>query len=130
MALVYDTFQGINILVPGKRGQRPGTPTTEQVEQYSGIDGGREIFHGRDPREILLTGFAMQVTSAALYTAEALIQEYIGSVGALVHYSGGTSTTYLYCLLKNFFLAGELMWEVGTNYPCSFAYARLRQISW
>ena len=113
MALVCDTFDGINIIIAGAQNALPGTPQVTQEEKLPGIDGTRAIQHGRSGRIIEIRGFVTAADAATLLAAEAAIQEMIGYVATLVRYMAGSSNTYPYCRLLDYYTFGPFGYEPG-----------------
>jgi len=107
MTLTYDTFAGVNILVPTRGVPNPGTPQEVQIERVPGCEGTISIMHGRGGRRIQLVGFAVAQSGALLLAREAAIKQMIGATGTLVHWLAGCATAYAYCRMENYYLTGD-----------------------
>ena len=130
MALIYDTFGGVNVIIAGNRNRMPGTPQVVQEEKFPGLDGARGIHHGTAPREIAITGFFTQTNVANLLAGEIVVQALIGTAATLVRNVGGATVNYGYCRLVQFYTAGPIGTEPGTGVKDRAAFALFRQEVW
>jgi len=130
MALTYDTFRGVNVLVADAEQQDPGIAQLIQELNFTGIHGTRTLHHGKRARRFAVTGFAEAVSLDAMQAAVNTIQQMLELEGTYVHYIGGTSVTYLYCTLENYFPLGKVTYGIGTGYPSRNAIIVLTQNWW
>lgn len=130
MALVFDTFGGVNVIIAGGENRMPGTPQVVQEETFPGLDGARAIHHGVEPREIAIGGFIRADNVAALLAAEAVVQALIGTVATLVRNVGGSYNEYTNCRLVQYYTYGQVGVEPGTGIVDRRAFALFRQEVW
>jgi len=122
-----DAFRGTNIGF--MRVQDPeDTPQRLQEEEFSGIDGSYQLWHGRRPRVLSFRGIITATSQLILLNDVGTVQNLIGFLGTLTHQTGSTTTTFLNCVLLSYKRGGTF----GKNATLDFLPVRavFRQLYW
>ena len=111
----------------------PGAPQRIQTDVFSGVDGGFSLWHGVDPRIVVMRGVAYWPNEVGAYAALILSinnirNNLINAIGTLRHYVGDTYEDYYYCRMDDYRRIGNVGYNtIELTFPLM---ARFTQLYW